>query len=67
MLLTYGTRYWFLSIEQDWVRYGIEYGDSCTAHDGWNFTGYQGLFRTLKKPVTGGCTSSKSWWSEGCS
>ena len=43
----------------------------CIAHDGWNGTGYQGLFCPLKRPplvtddVGRTCTIGKIWWPGG--
>ncbi len=41
----------------------------CTAHEGWDVTGYQGVFCTSNKPscdrLPGGRTIGKNWWSGG--
>ncbi len=35
----------------------------CTAHEGWDVTGYQGVFCTSNKPSCDRLPGGKNWWS----
>ena len=59
LLLSYTLQYregvWFSKMHLAQCRYYRSHriGGYCSAHDGWNVTGYQGLFCPLNKPSCG--------------
>lgn len=61
----------FLLFYSDFLNYNLHhfYTNYCTAHDGWDVTGNQGMFCPLNKPscdrLLGGCIIGKNWWLDG--